>query len=273
MYKVISILIVVFLFHFNTSAQKKLALTNDKDGFTNIRAGMGSEFDIIGQIKTDVFFYCEKNKTEWYIVDAPQFNENGFQNGKQLNGFIHKSHVRFIEEMPLDEQKKIISSVFIDFKKLNDKKNQFQLTQGKNTHFKNKTDSLKSIAYSYSMFSNFDTKYESVLMFFPSYYCKSKDTLTLNLLFAAIWSNFGSVDEQHCNTLCDSYLCDEKLFLSSLSYIKKKAELKFLIEETDIGLCFNFDVDYKGKSIKNTTYLRLIKQLRNLTKRKPVSII
>ena len=91
---------------------------------------MGSQFDIIGQIKSDEFLYCEKTTNDWYPVDALKRFEKGVHSGEPLKGFINKSHISILEELPMAEQKSIISKVFMDFKKLNDKRNRFQKTQG-----------------------------------------------------------------------------------------------------------------------------------------------
>ena len=130
MKRIVSILMILTILYSNSIAQKKLAIINDQDGFTNIRTGMGSQFDIIGQIKTDEFFYCEKTNNDWYPVDALNWVEKGVLSGEPLKGFFHKSLISILEELPMTEQKSIISKVFMDFKKLNDKRNRFQKTQG-----------------------------------------------------------------------------------------------------------------------------------------------
>lgn len=247
----------------NASANMKLAIIVDKDGYTNIRSNKGSSFDIVGQVKTSDFIYCEKSTNDWYSVDALQWNRSG----ESIKGYIHKSRIRIIEDLDFSEQRKILSDIFIEYKKFNDDRNNFiNSISTADKHFRNEKDSLKFMRFSENDFKFIDTKYDPILMIFPQYFCKTKDLETLDLLLKTIWSNRGSANEQPSYTLGECYLCNEKGILNLLSKITNKEKLSLVIGDITWGLCNHFGVDPESNKITNKEYSRLVKQLNAINK-------
>ncbi len=87
------------------SAQREgnigFAIIDDKDGFTNIRLKPNSKSKVIGKIKDGELFYClsDDTKNEWIPID---FNDT-------LSGYIHKSRVKFLKELPFLKYREIFN--------------------------------------------------------------------------------------------------------------------------------------------------------------------
>ena len=101
-----NLLFILTVFCISTAfADNKLARINDSDGFTNIRSGEGKDFPIVATIDTTDFIYCDPTtKNDWVKVIAMKW-----QNGKQIEGFIHKTRIQIIEKLNNKEQKKILT--------------------------------------------------------------------------------------------------------------------------------------------------------------------
>jgi len=252
--KLIFILIAWTSFNVNLFAEMKLAIIKDTDGFTNIRSGQGSKYEIIGQIKSSEFFYYEQSNGDWYAVIAFQW----LPNGEQLKGYVYKSRICAIIDLPINEQKNIISKVFRDYIKFNEQWVSFHaLQKQKKGHFNNPADSIKAMELSIADFKFIDSKYDPILIYFPSFFCKTKDTAMLELLFNTIWANKGSANEQPSFTLEQCYVCNENLFLSLLQSVKNREQLDLLINDTIWGLENYFDIDEDSKTITNKNFSRL----------------
>jgi len=257
------LLFILLQFSANSFADMKLAIIVDEDGYTNIRSNKGSNNDIVGQVKTSEFIYCEKSTNDWYSVDALQWNRSG----ESVKGYIHKSRIRIIEDLDFSEQRKIFSNIFIEYKKINDEMNNFiESVKTADKHFGNEKDSIKVMRFSENGSKYSDTRYDPILMIFPQYFCKTKDLETLDLLLKTIWSNRSSANEQPSYTLGECYLCNEKGFLNLLSKITNKEKLSLIIGDIIWGLCNHFGVDPESDKITNKEYSRLLKQLNAINK-------
>ena len=237
MKRTIILIILIIITSSHIFAQKRLALIKDKDGYTNIRANKGTNYEIVGTIKEGEFFNCEKDSSDWLQIEVLRKNEELNNNGNNLKGYVHKSRIKIIEELPLEEQKNIITTI---------------LNEGK----------------SKSGFEFTDTKYDPILDIFPSYYYKTKDSILLNLLFETLWIHKGSANEIPSFTISKCYICDENTYLNQLKKIKNYDKLWFLINDTDWGLRNHFNIEPESENITNKEYLRLIKQLKKLLKKK-----
>jgi hypothetical protein len=266
MNKVIIILLVLVLLCIESFAQQKLAIIKDKDGYTNIRVDKDSQSNIIGKIKSDEFFYCDKSSEDWYPVLALQWYENnGEHNGEQIKGYVHKSRIQIIEELPINEQKKIIIKVLEDYQRFCKEAYKYFYSNGT---FKNKDDSIKTYQFYTMHFTLNDIKYDPLLNFIPSYYCLTCDNEVLNLLFSTMWADKGTANEQPSFALGECYLCDDKSFLEQLNKIKNRNQLELLIDGTEYGLenHYAFEEGINSENITNKEYIRLSKQLEKLRK-------
>lgn len=78
-----------FLVSFNSLSAQEIGIINDPDGYTNIRNGKGTKYEIIGKIQEgERFQYFKSNQTEWWKINTmPYF-------GDPIIGYIHKSRIQ-----------------------------------------------------------------------------------------------------------------------------------------------------------------------------------
>jgi Bacterial SH3 domain len=110
MKKILALLLLIFaknLFAQNTEGYG-FAIIDDKDGFTNVREEPNVKSKIVGKIKEGELFFCfsnEKHK-DWFAVDV--------KNNNNLSGYVHKSRIKFVEELPkLKKRKSIKDTIYI----------------------------------------------------------------------------------------------------------------------------------------------------------------
>jgi hypothetical protein len=247
------LLTLAFTLVFGTEClgQRKLAIIKDKEGYTFIQSAKGTDFDIVGEIKSDAFFYCDKLVGDYYPVFATQWGEINENYGKQMKGFLHKSHVQLIEALPFAEQKKIIGKTLHEYRNMIDP----TWNNPNNASDSSKTKQPLEVSFFY------EVKYELILDFFKDYYCKSNDSETLGLLFSTMWSDKNTANEVPGIVVGESYLCNEQLYLTEFYKIKDPAKLEYIKGQTNWGLFRHFNIDPEAEKITNKEFLRLSDQL------------
>src|SRR3972149_11515955 len=150
----------ILFFSIQVLGQTKLARINDTDGYTNVRNGKGTNFEIVTQYKYGEFFQCEPSSDEWWIVQ-------GFNN---KHGYIHRSRITLISSLTDKEKYQLIDSTLdrlkllrLDYDSL--RKNEVEAEQI------NKLLELDNYE---------ETKYTPLLEYLSELFCKHKDS---NLLY------------------------------------------------------------------------------------------
>jgi|GEM_PF-1252796 len=65
------------------------AVIDDPDGYTNVRSGPGTQFDIIAEVRQgEIFRVTPRGHAEWWHVLTPD--------GRAM-GFMHRSRIRLLE--------------------------------------------------------------------------------------------------------------------------------------------------------------------------------
>jgi hypothetical protein len=232
-------------------AENKLARIKDSDGYTNIRSGQGNEFPIVSTFDKDELFYCDPTNSEWLKVIALKW-----QNGKQIEGYIHKSRVQLIETLDLKSKQALLTQILSKQKNLADN---FQRA------FKSK-DSLGYISTRRELETHAENRYSPVLDILPKYFCESKDTALLQLFFATMWADKGSADEMPSMAIGDCFICQADIVARQVGMIKNKEQRQSIYSDIEWGLVNHYDVDEAGKS-KDKDFNRLKKRLDNERKR------
>lgn len=231
--------LTTFYICFSLRAEMKVARINDKDGFTNIREGQGAEFKIVGTLTAEDFFYCEQSNSDWWKASAIKLNDRG----QQIEGYIFKDKVQFLSTLPDTTKRKLIQTVFETHKQLA-------------TNFQNAWKSKDSLAYrtTRSALENYsDSKYDPILDIFPNYFCKTLDSITLNLFFAAIWTDNGSANEMPSFAIGDCFVCHADVVLRQLKSVKDNEQLKLIVHDIEWGLRNHFNVSEPGDANPATT--------------------
>jgi hypothetical protein len=83
--------LIIFFLLISFSATAQLAIINDPDGFTNVRADKNTQAKILGRLlNDDVFLFDIEGNDQWAYVAK----------GEQLQGYIHKSRLLPIDSLP-----------------------------------------------------------------------------------------------------------------------------------------------------------------------------
>ncbi|MEQ8241154.1 MAG: SH3 domain-containing protein [Cyclobacteriaceae bacterium] len=80
--------LILFLTFTQLSAQDS-GIINDPDGYTNVRKGEGTNFEVVGKIEeSDQFlYYPNENSSWWKVKTTPAY-------GRSIEGFVHKSRIQ-----------------------------------------------------------------------------------------------------------------------------------------------------------------------------------
>ncbi len=218
----------------------------------------------------------EISNSDWLEVDPLQWKKtknlmNSSYHNEQLKGFVHKSRIQIIEQLPLSEQKKIISDNLIAYKKYCQWESDYFYTKydTANNRWKNPSDSLKLIELTSTDFNITDKKFNPILSIFPKYICQTKDTATLQLLFSVLWEDRGSANEMPSSSLGESYVCSSDFFLNQISSLKSIALKDLICGHIEWWLCGYFEVDCEiqdESKITNKEYLAHKKKLETARK-------
>jgi hypothetical protein len=248
--RIVLFILTLFL-TLTTKAENKLARIKDSDGYTNVRSGQGNEFPIIATFDKDELFYCDQTNSEWLKVIALKWQE-----GKQIEGYIHSSRVQFIERLDSKSKKVLLTQILSKQKSL---ANDFQKA------FKGK-DSLVYISTRRELETHGENRYSPVLDILPKYFCETKDTALLQLFFATMWADKGSADEMPSLAIGDCFICQTDIVARQVGMIKNKEQCLSIYSNIEWGLLNHYDVDEDGKS-KDKDFNKLKKRLDNERKR------
>ena len=71
-----------------SSPQKRIAVINDPDGYTNVRSGMSTKTDIIDRLyEGEHYEVYPTSNTNWWRVKTQNY----------VKGYVHKSRIRIID--------------------------------------------------------------------------------------------------------------------------------------------------------------------------------
>ncbi|MCK5740720.1 MAG: hypothetical protein KAH48_00770 [Chlorobi bacterium] len=222
-------------------AQSELAIINDKDGFTNLRAKQNGKSKVLRKIKKDELFYCEETDSDWW--EAVYYT---YKTG-EIVGYIHKSRVQLFYDLPAETQKKRINTILVRQKKLALESNRLRALQiykdGKEA-WPNEADRVAYEDVSKKRRLHQENKYETLLNSLPDYFCEQQDGETLQLLFElfdAEWET--SCLETPTTVSADIFVCNPKLIAKLIPNIKNPKTKNFIIETIDYGLETIFQED------------------------------
>ncbi|VXD13399.1 SH3 domain-containing protein [Marinoscillum sp. 108] len=93
-----TLLFILIVFASNLCfGQQWYGVINDPDGYTNVRKGPGTNYEIVAKAQDNEIFYIEDSDSDWFLI---YLIENNY-----LEGYIHSSRVRRISELqPIGER-------------------------------------------------------------------------------------------------------------------------------------------------------------------------
>ena len=215
-------------------AENKLAIINDPDGFTNVRSGQGKEFSVIDTINKDDFFYCDpKIQDEWIKIIAMKW-----KGSKQVEGYIHRSRIQFIENLDYKKQKELFFQILNKQRILADS-------------FRNAWKNKDSIAYKTTreeveLYS--EVKYSPILDVLPKYFCSTNDTDILQLFLSTMWADQGSANEMPSFAIGKCFVCKTDIIIAQLKKIRNVEQKELIFDSIEWGFLNYFSVDGNEKS-------------------------
>lgn len=212
-------------------AQNGPAIIKDSDGFTNVRSGPGTDFDVIDTLFNEDFFYFKfHNNSDWAKVTAWK--------GRQIEGFIHKSKIQEVKNLDNNSLKEIILKVLDRQRVLADN---FRAACKSKDSLANRTTVKELENYS-------DTKYDPILQVIPEYFCSTNDIKIIDKFFATLWADQGSANEMPSFSIGDCFICNPDLVIERLGKVTDKEQKKLILNHIEWGLMNHFDVDEVGNS-------------------------
>lgn len=227
-YYILTILIFCSL---SLLAQNGPAIINDSDGFTNVRSGPGTDFEVIDTLFNEDFFYFKfDNNSDWAKVTAWK--------GRQIKGYIHKSRIQEVKNLDNNSLKKIILKVLDRQRTLADS---FRAAWKAKDSLAYRTTGRELEHYS-------DTKYNPILQVIPEYFCTTNDIKIIDKFFATMWADQGSANEMPSFSIGDCFICNPDLVIERLDKVTDKEQKKLILDHIEWGLLNHFDVDKDGNS-------------------------
>ncbi|SFS81399.1 hypothetical protein SAMN04488006_0177 [Lutibacter maritimus] len=230
-------------------AQNGPAIINDSDGFTNVRLGPGTDFEVIDTLFNEDFFYFKTDgNSDWAKVTAWK--------GRQIEGFIHKSRIQEVKKLDSKSRKEIIIKVLDRQRTLAD-------------NFRAAWKAKDSLAYRTTvkeLESYNDTKYDPILQVIPEYFCSTSDIEIIDKFFATMWADKGSANEMPSFSIGDCFICNPDLVLERLNKIIDKEQKELILDHIEWGLMNHFEVDEDGNS-DSKEYNELIERIKKERKK------
>jgi len=255
------------LFNLSVSAQNKLAIIVDKDGFSNLRELPDIESSIIDTIRQNEFVYCESLINDWYKIWEYKWYKSGINRSRQITGYVHKSRVKLIENLTIVEQQKIILKTLNEYNDFTKERNEWYKDNYdiKTNTYKDSSGSLKNKYYSYAGADITDNKFDPILHYIETYYCKTHDIEVLNRLFSILYENQGSANEQPAWSLGKCFICSPSQIVNVLSKMDYE-KARVIKGHIYFGLAMNFKVNTEDSIPTNKDYLKYARMLETKNK-------
>jgi hypothetical protein len=202
------LIINILFFSIQVLGQTKLARINDPDGYTNVRSGKGTDFEIVAQFKDGEYFHCEPSTDDWWLVQI--FSDQ--------YGYIHRSRITLISSLSDKEKYQLIDSTLIKLKLM-------RLAYDSISKSDSKTLQLSKLE---ELGKYEETRYTPLLDYLSEQFCSHKDSNLLNRFLDVMVINQLSANEMPSWTLGDCYICYPDLVISKIqSFSKEDREVLF----------------------------------------------
>ena len=221
-----------------TFGQWELARINDRDGYTNVRSNPSAESEIAGTFKENQFFECQPSPNQWLKV-------RGYYG---LTGYIHKSRITFIIDLPDSSQIKLVNDAIEGLTKYRK-----QYYAGKSVLSQEGRMELLRELESFE-----EDVYSPLLDIIKVQFCKNSDIDLLNRFISIIIENQMSANEMPSWTLGGCFICHPNIVLQQIKLLNTENK-EYLIKSLEFG--FENVVDsYNPEKIEQ------IKELRQMIK-------
>ena len=209
---------LIFLFltflHLSADCQKhKTGIINDPDGYTNVRVGKGTSFEVIDKLYTDeLFTYVDSTDQGWLKIWITKCNcDTPHRLYNQIEGYVHRSRIQDVDQLSPSKRKTLFSEIF---------KTELELynTVIKSTDRKSKE--YQQINGKRKVFH--DYQFDGSLRSFTTYVCEHKDAELTQQYMKLMITQEGSADEAPTYALGRLFICEPEW---TMQQIKKHSSL------------------------------------------------
>ncbi len=210
------------------------AVIEDSDHFTNIRQAPSANAPVVNSIWENQFFVVEKKKGEWWKVLNQSIASEG-------SGYIHKSRVKLINELPDTAAQRLLRKVFGGYHRLVSLRNDINERRDNKPDKFTAEDNALLLKTNLSISETHDKSYEPALRFLPKYLSRTKDSAVLKDFFQIVAADTGSASEAPGDALGECYISQPEWFLKQLVALPSR-EREIVFKQTQFGLGNNLNV-------------------------------
>lgn len=194
--------IFLFLTFFYLSAncqERKTGIINDPDGYTNIRLGKGTSFEVIDKLNTDeLFTYIDSTNQSWLKILITKCNcDTPHRLYNQIEGYVHRSRIQDVDQLTPTKRKTLFSDIFNTelelyntvINSIDRKSKEYQQLNGKRKVFH-------------------DYQFDCSLRSFTTYVCEHKDSELTQQYMKLMVTQEESADEAPTYALGRLFICE-----------------------------------------------------------------
>jgi hypothetical protein len=237
----ITVIIILLLGPVTMAGNWKLARLRDTSSVVNVYSATNNTSETVATIKNDEFFYCEPGNADWWNIHTM----------KPIWGYIHKSQIQLVEELPLTTQQKMLSGIFTTHKKLG-------------TDFIRAYETKDSAAYFFTinkLDEHRDHVYKPIMEIFSNYICKTGDTLVIRQLVETVPVDGIMESASRDLPMGEAFICKSDLFINALNSIDNKDDRFYVSFHIGFGLLQHYQIKEKQLRPKDPEYLKLNEKL------------
>lgn len=197
------------------------ALIKDKDGYTNVRSGAGTNYAVVDTLFVeDFFFYKGSLEDSWVKVVAWK--------GRSVEGFVHSSRVQLVRDLPLQQQEKLLTTILTNRESHARRRTQ-AFEQGEFFAFRDSEESKRNRLYH-------DSKYDPMMAVLPGYFCQTKDVKLLQVFLSTLAADEGSANELPPAALGNCFKCAPDLVMKQVLATENPKERELLLGHLEFGI-------------------------------------
>ena len=199
MRKFILLHLLVF-FHLSAYSQiYETGIINDPDGYTNIRLGKGTSYEIIDKLYADdLFIYVDSTDQNWLKIWITKCNcDTPRKPYNQIEGYVHRSRIQNLNRLPSKERKVLFSQIF---------KTELELYNAAINSTDKKSVEYEQLISKLKVFH--DYQFDGSLKSFSYYICEHKDEELTEQYMKLMETQLGSADEAPTYALGRIFICE-----------------------------------------------------------------
>lgn len=222
------IFIVGVLISISATAQTKVGIIKDSDGFVNVRIGAGIGFPVLAKIdEDDLFYIVNQENSEWQQIRI--FKE------KQITGFIHKSRIQNFESLTDQKQAELVIKTLRSQRHLAEQFNKTVDSENQNIYLE-----AENRLEGYS-----ESQYDAIFSVLPTYFCRTKDQEVLREFSLTAFANKNSANENVSYALGECFICNSLLVIKGVGALENSEIRIHIYNQIEWGLLNHFDSEDK----------------------------